>query len=41
MTGLVNRMSKKNNNSSLTSLFTEDDKMHHEDAKLVNLVLQI
>lgn len=40
MTGLINRMSKKNNNSSLTSLFTEDDKMHHEDAKLVNLVLK-
>lgn len=40
MTGLINRMSKKNNNSGLISLFTEVDKMHHEDDKLVNLVLK-
>lgn len=41
MTGLINRMSKKNNNSGLISLFTEVDKMHHEDDKLVNLVLKM
>lgn len=39
ITGLINRTSKKNNDSNLISLFTDVDKMHHED-KVVNLVLK-